>query len=77
MRKHPQKRYFRFGCNTTLLVIADLTVWLFPNTNNQVPTASFTSTNALLVLQGSLNSRDEGFRDSWEYVLLSLRQKYE
>jgi len=76
MRKHPQKRYFRFSCAVTLLLIIAFTVWLFSNTN-QVPTSSFASTNALLVLQGPLNPRDEGVKDLWEHTLSSLRREEE
>jgi hypothetical protein len=76
MRKHPQKRYFRFGCAVTLLLAAALMVWLFSNTN-QVPTSSFASTNALLVLQGPLNPHDEGVKDLWEHTLSSLRREEE
>jgi hypothetical protein len=76
MRKHPQKRYFRFGCAVTLLLAAAFTVWLFSNTN-QVPTSSFASTNALLVLQGPLNPHDEGVKDLWEHTLSSLRREEE
>ena len=74
MRKHPQKRYFRFGCAVTLLLVVAFTVWLFLNTN-QVPTSSFAPTNALLVLQGPLNPRDEGVKDLWEHTLTSLQQE--
>ena len=74
MRKHPQKRYFRFGCAITLLLIVAFTVWLFSNTN-QVPTSSFASTNALLVLQGPLNPHDEGVKDLWEHTLSSLHRE--
>jgi len=76
MRKRPQKCYFRFGCAVTLLLIVAFIVWLFSNTN-QVPTSSFTSTNALLVLQGPLNPRDEGVKDLWEHTLSSLRREDE
>ena len=76
MRKHPQKRYFRFSCAVTLLLIIAFTVWLFLNTN-QVPTSSFASTNALLVLQGPLNPHDEGVKDLWEHTLSSLRREEE
>ena len=76
MRKHPQKRYFRFGCAVTLLLIVAFTVWLFSNTN-QVPTSSFASTNAFLVLQGPLNPHDEGVKDLWEHTLSSLRREEE
>jgi len=76
MRKHPQKRYFRFSCAVTLLLIIAFTVWLFLNTN-QVPTSSFASTNALLVLQGPLNPHDGGVKDLWEHTLSSLRREEE
>lgn len=76
MLKHLQRRYFCFGCTITLLFVAALMVGLFLNTN-QIPTVSFVSINALLVLQGPLKPCDEGFRDLWEHMLLSLRREDE
>jgi len=76
MTKCPRKRYFWFSCAVLFLFAVTFTAWLFSNTN-QIPTSSFASTNALLVLQGPLNPRDEGVKDLWEHTLASLQQDEE
>jgi len=74
MPKRLRKRYFWFSCAVLFLFAVTFTVWLLSNTN-QIPTSSFASANALLVLQGPLNPYDEGVKDLWEHTLASLQQE--
>jgi len=73
MLKRSHKCCFWFSCAVLFLFAVTFTVWLLSNTN-QIPTSSFASANALLVLQGPLNPYDEGVKGLWEHILTSLQR---